>query len=155
MSLNPSSDLELRHRNTGLKGNTSYIYGNYICEIKKYNPFTHISSLGHTHFLLGDHMPFFMEWHYVTHWRFDDNRHMNIVPVHVKCCILLKPVLGDVDGNLHLPVRQWKGHIKPSLQHFQFRHVGLSLGILICLFYTATQALLLLSITNYMWSMIW
>jgi hypothetical protein len=49
----------------------------------------------------------------VSHWRFHDNRHMNtsadvskfkIVPVHVKCWYLLKPVLGGVDGSLHLTV---------------------------------------------------
>jgi hypothetical protein len=49
----------------------------------------------------------------VSHWRFHDNRHtktsadvskFKIVPVHVKCWILLKPVLGGVDGSLHLTV---------------------------------------------------
>jgi hypothetical protein len=50
---------------------------------------------------------------YVSHWRFHDNRHINtsadvskfqIVPVRVKCWILLKPVLEGVDGSLHLTV---------------------------------------------------
>jgi hypothetical protein len=49
----------------------------------------------------------------VSRWRFHDNRHMNtsadvskfkIVLVHVKCWILLKPVLGGVDGSLHFTV---------------------------------------------------
>jgi hypothetical protein len=50
----------------------------------------------------------------VSHWRFHDNRRMNtsadvskfkISPFFVfKCWILLKPVLGGVDGNLHFPV---------------------------------------------------
>jgi hypothetical protein len=49
----------------------------------------------------------------VSHWRFHDNPHMNTsadvlkfqtLPVHVKCWILLKPVLVDVDGNLHIPL---------------------------------------------------
>jgi hypothetical protein len=39
-------------------------------------------------------------------------------------------VLGGVDGNLHFPVQSITGSIKPSLQHFQFCSVGLSLGIL-------------------------
>jgi hypothetical protein len=47
----------------------------------------------------------------VSHWRFHDNRRMNtsadvskfkILLFHV--WILLKPVLGGVDGNLHFPV---------------------------------------------------
>jgi hypothetical protein len=46
---------------------------------------------------------------------------------NVKCWILLKPVLGVVDGSLHFTV--------PSMnrlnQHFQLCGVGLSLGILI------------------------
>jgi hypothetical protein len=49
----------------------------------------------------------------VSHWRFHDNRRMNtsadvskfkILQFHVKCWILLKPVLGGVDGKLHFPV---------------------------------------------------
>jgi hypothetical protein len=49
----------------------------------------------------------------MSHWGLHDNRHMNtsadvskfqILPVHFKCWILLKPVLGGVDGNLHIPL---------------------------------------------------
>jgi hypothetical protein len=50
---------------------------------------------------------------HVSHLRFHDNRNMNtsadvskflILPVHFKCWILLKPVLGGVDDSLHLTV---------------------------------------------------
>jgi hypothetical protein len=37
--------------------------------------------------------------------------------------------------------RPWTGSIKPSLQHFQFCRVWLSLGILISLYFIATSAL--------------
>jgi hypothetical protein len=47
-----------------------------------------------------------------------------------KCWILLKLVLGGVDGNLQFYHRPWTGSIKPSLHHFQFCRIGLSLGIL-------------------------
>jgi hypothetical protein len=50
----------------------------------------------------------------VSHWRFHDNRCMNTSAdvskfnichhFRVKCWILLKPVLGGVDGNLQFPV---------------------------------------------------
>jgi hypothetical protein len=46
-----------------------------------------------------------------------------------KCWILLKPVLRGVDGICTLQYRPWTGSIKPSLQHFQFCGVGLSLGV--------------------------
>jgi hypothetical protein len=56
-----------------------------------------------------DHTLLFMEWHK----RFRDNRLMNtsadvlklrILPVHVKCWILLQPVLEDMYSNLHFSV---------------------------------------------------
>jgi hypothetical protein len=73
----------------------------------------------HAFFHLGTICRFSWNGTCVSHWRFHDNRHMHtsadvskfkIVPVHVKCWILLKPVLGGVNGHCR---------------------VGLSLGILI------------------------
>jgi hypothetical protein len=67
----------------------------------------------HAFFYLGTICHFSWNGTYVSHWKFHDNRHMNtsadvskfkIVPVHVKCWILLIPVLGGVDGSLHLTV---------------------------------------------------
>jgi hypothetical protein len=64
-------------------------------------------------FYLGTICRFLCNSKCVSHWRFHDNCHMStsadvskfkIVPVHVKCWILLKPVLGGVDGSLHLTV---------------------------------------------------
>jgi hypothetical protein len=69
-------------------------------------------------FLLWDHMPLFMEWHLrvtlkVPWWppysTSAEVLKFKIVPIHVKCWILLKPVLG-VDGSLHLTV--------PSMNRF-------------------------------------
>jgi hypothetical protein len=37
------------------------------------------------------------------------------LPVHFKCFTLLKPLLGDADGDIQLPLHS----IKPSLQHFK------------------------------------
>jgi hypothetical protein len=65
------------------------------------------------YFYLGTICRFSWNGTYVSHWRFHDNRHMNtsagvskfkIVPIHVKCWILIKPVLRAVDGSLHLTV---------------------------------------------------
>jgi hypothetical protein len=53
----------------------------------------------------------------VSHWRFHDNRRMKTSAdvlntkfhhFRVKCWILLKPVLGGLDGNLHFPVPSMK-----------------------------------------------
>ena len=52
-----------------------------------------------------------------------------------KCWILLKPVLGVVDGSLHFLLNHpWTGSTKPSLQHLQCCF-GLSLGVLFILYY--------------------
>jgi hypothetical protein len=67
----------------------------------------------HAFFYLGIICRFSWNGTYVSHWMFHDNRHMNtsadvskfqIVLVRLKCWILLMPVLGGVDGNLHFPV---------------------------------------------------
>jgi hypothetical protein len=68
----------------------------------------------HAFFYLGTIRRFSWNGTTVSHWRFHDNRRMNtfadvfkfkISPFFVfKCWILLKPVLGGVDGNLHFPV---------------------------------------------------
>jgi hypothetical protein len=67
----------------------------------------------HAFFYLGTICRFSWNGGFVSHWRFHDNRNMNtsadvskfkIVPVHSKCWILLKPVLGGVNGSLHLTV---------------------------------------------------
>jgi hypothetical protein len=47
-----------------------------------------------------------------------------------KWWILLKPVLGAWRVTFTFQYRPWTGSIKPSLQHFQFCRVGLSLGSL-------------------------
>jgi hypothetical protein len=76
---------------------------------------THCLSFGaHAFFDIGTICHFSWNGTYVSHWRFHDNRHMNIsadvskfqiVQFQVKCWILLKPVLGGVDGSLHWTVR--------------------------------------------------
>jgi hypothetical protein len=68
----------------------------------------------HTWFYLGT--TYRLSWNgtHVSHCRFHDNHNMNtsedvskikIVPVLVKCWVLFKPVLGGVDGSLHLTVQ--------------------------------------------------
>jgi hypothetical protein len=66
-----------------------------------------------TFFYLGTIRRFSWNVTTVSHWRFHDNRRMNTSadvskfitsPFRVKCWILLKPVLGGVNGNLHFPV---------------------------------------------------
>jgi hypothetical protein len=47
-----------------------------------------------------------------------------------KCWVRLKPVLGAWTVTCNFQYRPWTGSIKPSLQHFQFCRVELSLGIL-------------------------
>ena len=73
-----------------------------------------------------------------SHWRFLDNNRVNtsadvlkfkIRSNYFKCWILLKPVLGGVDGSLLFPLPPWSGSIKPRLQHLQFCYFGLSLGV--------------------------
>jgi hypothetical protein len=74
----------------------------------------------------------------VSHWRLHDNRRMNtstdVSKFHhfrVKCWILLKPVLGGLDGNLHFPV--------PSMNRLnQTETATLSLGILFFLYLIST-----------------
>jgi hypothetical protein len=62
---------------------------------------------------LGTILRFSWNGYYVSHWMLHDNRHMytsadvskiQILPIHVKCWIQLKPVLDGVDGCLHLTV---------------------------------------------------
>jgi hypothetical protein len=69
----------------------------------------------HAFFYLGTICRFSWNGTNVSHWRFHENRHMNtsadvskfeIVPVHFKCWILLKPVIGGVDGSLHSTVHE-------------------------------------------------
>jgi hypothetical protein len=72
--------------------------------------------LGHTHlFYLRAICPFSWNGTYVLHWRFHDNRHMNTSAdvsqnSNHSSSILLKPLLGGVDGSLHLTV--------PSMNRF-------------------------------------
>jgi hypothetical protein len=40
-------------------------------------------------FLLWNHMPLFMEWHYVSHWRFHDNRN-SVTSKYYKDVVLIK-----------------------------------------------------------------
>jgi hypothetical protein len=72
----------------------------------------------------------------VSQWRFHDNRHMNssadvskfqILPVHVKCLILLKPLLGGVDDSFHLPVTSMNMLNQSELAPFSFCRVRLFL----------------------------
>jgi hypothetical protein len=76
-------------------------------------PQIYLSFRAHTFVYLGTICLFSWNCIYVSHWRFYDNRPMNtsadvsefqIVPVHAKCWILLKPVLEGVGGSLHLTV---------------------------------------------------
>jgi hypothetical protein len=101
-------------------------------------------------FYLGTICRFSWNGTYVSHWRFHNNRHMNtsadvskfkIVPVHVKCWILLKPVLGAWTVVCTWQYRPWTGLVKPSLQHFQLFRVRLSLRILIFSFWLGIVSL--------------
>jgi hypothetical protein len=57
----------------------------------------------HTLFLLVNHTPFSWKDTNVSQWRFHDNSRINTSTFHVKCSILLKPVLGawTVTWNFH------------------------------------------------------
>ena len=84
----------------------------------------------------------FVGFNLVSHWRFLDNHcqntsvdvsKMKIYSYH----ILLKPLLGGMDGSLHLPLPFMNrlNQIEPAT--FCIFVVGLSLGVLFCLFFFA------------------